>query len=164
MNRTTTNEQTASFTPVRKEIELSCAPADAFRMFTAELGRWWPLRTHSLSGDRARGCGMEGERGGHLYEIDGDGARQVWGTIQLWEPPTRVVFTFHPGRDAATAGTIEVRFTRSGSGCRVALEHSGWELLGERAAEMRRDYDQGWGEVFGRRFYEHAMGAGAAKA
>jgi hypothetical protein len=51
-----------------------------------------------------------------------------------------------------------VRFLRSGSGCRVVLEHSGWELLGEKGLEMRNGYDMGWGMVFGGRFYEHCLG------
>jgi uncharacterized protein YndB with AHSA1/START domain len=145
--------------PVRKEIEVPCPAPDAFRLFTEELGRWWPLATHSLSGESARGCGIDGHAGGELYEIDPAGARQVWGTVLVWEPTSRVVFTFHPGRDAASAGRVEVRFAPSGSGSRVTLEHSGWELLGERAAEVRRSYDAGWGDVFGRRFYQHCVRA-----
>jgi hypothetical protein len=37
----------------------------------------------------------------------------------------------------------------------VVLEHSGWERLGEKGLAMRNGYDQGWGVVFGRRFYDH---------
>jgi uncharacterized protein YndB with AHSA1/START domain len=158
---TTRQSQAQTLSPVRKELELPCRPADAFRMFTQELGQWWPLRSHSLFGEQSRGCAMDLERGGELYEIDPAGARHAWGTIQVWEPPGRLVFTFHPGRDAATAGTVEVRFSPSGSGSRVVLEHSGWELLGERGAELRQGYDQGWGEVFGRLYYEHCRRSSA---
>lgn len=144
--------------PVRKEIELPLSPAAAFRMFTEEVGQWWPLHTHSLFGERSRGCGIDPRLGGQFYEIDPDGARHAWGTVLAWEPPSRVVFTFHPGREPESAGTVEVRFVRSGSGSRVTLEHSGWELLGEKGLEMRNGYDTGWGMVFGDRFYQHCLG------
>ena len=143
--------------PIRKELDLPCRPADAFRMFTDEMGQWWPLATHSLFAERSRGCGMDREPGGLIYELDPEGARHAWGTIKIWEPPGRVVFTFHPGREASTAGTVEVRFSPSGSGCRVVLEHSGWELLGEEGFATRQSYDHGWGEVFGRLYYEHCQ-------
>jgi uncharacterized protein YndB with AHSA1/START domain len=149
------DRSTATVAPVSKEIELPCRPADAFRMFTQEVAQWWPLATHSLFGERSRGCAMDSAPGGQFYEIDPDGARHAWGTIQIWEPPNRVVFTFHPGREPESAGIVEVRFLASGSGSRVVLEHSGWELLGEKGLEMRHSYDLGWGEVFGRRFYDH---------
>jgi hypothetical protein len=146
--------------PVRKEIEVPCRPADAFRMFTQELGQWWPLETHSVFGEQSRGCGMDFERGGEIYELDPHGERHVWGTIQVWEPPTRVAFTFHPDRDPATAGTVEVRFMPAATGTRVVLEHRGWELLGEKGLAMRNGYEMGWGVVFEQRFHDHCLRAG----
>ena len=145
----------STIAPVRKELELPCAPVAAFRMFTEEMAQWWPLHTHSVHGEQARGCGIDPRRGGQIYEIAPDGGRNVWGTVLAWEPPGRLAFTFHPGREPESAGTVEVRFSPSGSGCRVVLEHSGWELLGERGLEMRKGYDTGWGMVFGRLYYEH---------
>ena len=39
--------------PVCQEIEVPCRPSDAFRMFTEEIGQWWPLHTHSVALERA---------------------------------------------------------------------------------------------------------------
>jgi hypothetical protein len=156
----TATRGSAAVAPVRKEIEVPCRPDQAFRLFTEEIAQWWPLHSHSISGDRARGCAIEPRPGGEFYEIDGDGRRQVWGTVRVWEPPGRLAFTFHPGRDAANAGTVEVRFAPSGNGSRVTLEHHGWELLGEQAIAMRQSYDHGWGVVFGQCYCEHARRGG----
>jgi hypothetical protein len=42
-------------------------------------------------------------------------------------------------------------------GTRVDLEHRGWEKLGERAAEARQGYSQGWESVLAG-FAEKASG------
>ena len=152
------NQQT-TIDPISKELELPCDPTRAFDMFTKELSSWWPLATHSLGGEGTRECHMDDYVGGQIYEMGGDQVRQAWGTIKAWQPPHRLVFTFHHGREEATAGTVEVSFTAAGSGCRVELEHRGWELLGESGATMRDNYDSGWGEVFGRCFFEYAVEA-----
>jgi uncharacterized protein YndB with AHSA1/START domain len=150
-----TDRPASTIAPVRKELELPCPPGVAFRLFTEEVAQWWPLHTHSVYGEQSRGCGIDPRPGGQFYEIAPDGSRSVWGTVLAWEPPGRLVFTFHPGREAESAGTVEVRFRPSGSGSRVVLEHSGWELLGEKGLDMRKGYDMGWGMVFGKLFYEH---------
>jgi hypothetical protein len=45
---------------------------------------------------------------------------------------------------------VELRFTDNGFGTRVELEHRGWEMLGERAAEVREGYNTGWVPVLAR--------------
>ena len=41
-------------------------------------------------------------------------------------------------------------FAPEGSGTRVDLEHRGWEVYGEEAAEMRGEYVEGWEFVLSR--------------
>jgi hypothetical protein len=55
-----------------------------------------------------------------------------------------MVFSWHPGREAATAQEVELRFVGTSSGTRIELEHRGWEVLGDRAEEMRGGYVTGW--------------------
>lgn len=136
--------------PVRKSVVVQCGVAEAFRLFTDEIESWWPLATHSIGQEGAEGCYFEGREGGRIYETDGDGAIHLWGMVTVWEPPDRVVFSWHPGRDAATAQEVELRFGETGEGTLVELEHRGWEVLGEKAAETRSGYDQGWVLVLGR--------------
>ena len=135
--------------PVQKSIVVRCDVNEAFRIFTDEMESWWPLATHSIGQEDAKGCYFEGREGGRIYETDGDGAIHLWGTVTVWEPPSRVVFAWHPGRDASTAQEVELRFGESDEGTLVELEHRNWEVLGEQASEIRAGYDQGWDLVLG---------------
>jgi uncharacterized protein YndB with AHSA1/START domain len=124
------------------------APADAFRRFTRELDRWWPRHTHSVAGERCEEVVFEEGVGGRIYERAGDQTRE-WGRVVEWEPPRRVVFTWHPGREPTTAQEVEVTFETVPTGTRVRLIHSGWETLGRAALETRARYEGGWATVLG---------------
>ena len=136
--------------PVRRSVDVRCTPAEAFRLFTDEIDSWWPLATHSIGEGGAEACFFEGNEGGKIYERHGDGTIHVWGMVTAWEPPSRVVFSWHPGRDASTAQEVELRFTETGDGARIELEHRGWEILGEEAVKIREGYETGWDFVLGR--------------
>jgi uncharacterized protein YndB with AHSA1/START domain len=145
-------ERTVSDLTLRKTIEVAAAPDRAFRLFTEGMAGWWPVRTHSVGEDRAETVIFEPGVGGRIYERTLDGDEHVWGTVTAWEPPGRVVFTWHPGRGPDTEQDVEVRFEPSGTGTRVELVHTGWERLGDRAAAVRENYDGGWDIVLGERF------------
>ncbi len=132
--------------PIRKEVVTARDPDEAFRRFTAGMGDWWPLAAHSVAGGVSGGGVTFDERA--IVERAADGAEHVWGRVQVWEPPERLVFTWHPGRDPATAQEIEVRFEPHAAGSRVTLEHRGWERYGEGAAAMHARYETGWDGVF----------------
>src|ERR1044071_8915863 len=96
--------------PVVKTVTVRCPPVVAFRRFTEELGRWWPIdRFHVAAG--ARSCAMEVGLGGRVYERDGAGTETLWGKVVAWEPPHRVAFTWHPNVSEAQAQRIELTFT-----------------------------------------------------
>lgn len=133
-----------TFTPLHKSITVPWSQERAFTRFTTEIGSWWPLRTHSVGGARTVRCGFEGRVGGQIYEETADGTRLVWGTVLVWEPHSRTVFTWHPDRTPEVAQNIEVRFTPAGSGTRLELIHTGWERLGAEAKKARRAYPMGW--------------------
>jgi uncharacterized protein YndB with AHSA1/START domain len=141
-----------SFEPVRKEARVRLDVGEAFRLFTEEMAAWWPLETHSVAGERARTVIFEPRRDGRIFEVDIDGAESRWGTVLAYDPPTRVVFSWHPGRAAETAGTVEVTFRQAGNGTVVNLTHTGWEKLGEAGEATRAGYDTGWDLVFGDRY------------
>lgn len=136
--------------PVRKSIQVNLSPDAAFRRFTEEIAAWWPLKTHSVGEERAEMVVFETQRGGRIYERTRDGAIHVWGTVIACDPPDRVVFSWHPGREADTAQEVEIRFLASERGTRVELEHRGWEALGDGAENMRSRYSEGWDYVLGR--------------
>jgi uncharacterized protein YndB with AHSA1/START domain len=135
--------------PLRKSVTVARPLPEAFEVFTAGIGRWWPLGRYSIHGPQAVSCAIEPRVGGALYEVRDDGARFPWGRVLAWDAPHRVVFTWHPGREPDTAQEVEVRFRAEGESTRVDLEHRGWQTLGERAAEIRERYHGGWPEVLG---------------
>ena len=130
--------------PVRHSVEVGLRPGDAFSILVDQIDSWWPLALHSIGGQHATGCLFEGRLGGRIYETHDDGSLHLWGTVTVWQPPRRVVFSWHPGRDASTAQEVELRFEDLGTGTRIELEHRGWEALGARAEETREAYQSGW--------------------
>lgn len=138
-----------SIEPVRKSVAVPLPVDRAFTLFTERIGQWWPLGKFSISERRAVDCAFEPCVGGLLFERRDDGECFPWGTVLVWEPPHRFVVTWHPGRDAATAQELEVRFIGGSDITRVELEHRGWEALGSDAHETRGGYENGWDTVLG---------------
>ncbi|MDQ3982581.1 MAG: SRPBCC domain-containing protein [Actinomycetota bacterium] len=73
-----------------------------------------------------------------------------WGEIDVYEPPRRVRFSWHPDKERAASTEVEVTFTAIEGGTLVRLEHRAWERLGDAGEESRADYDKGWDFVLGR--------------
>ena len=143
--------------PVRQSVRVRRPIEAAFQLFTRDIGTWWPVHTHHARG-QVVGVVFEGRVGGRIYERCRDGETAEWGRVLAWEPPTRVVFTWEPGRGASheEPTEVEVRFTAEGPGAtRVDLEHRGWERLGETGAAARQSYLNGWPGVL-RRFADAA--------
>jgi uncharacterized protein YndB with AHSA1/START domain len=139
---------------IRRAVTVRRTPEEAFDLFTEGIGTWWPLESHSIGSGRegvtAETAVMEGREGGRLYERMSDGAEANWGTILVWDPPRRVVISWHVNPERAAPTEVEVRFLAEGDGTRVELEHRGWERLGADAEEARSGYLTGWERVLGR--------------
>ena len=131
--------------PIRREVLVDAGPEAAFDVFTAGIGRWWPLAGHSVHG----AGGTVAFTGGQLVERAATGQQVIWGTVTRWEPPAAVAFTWHPGRTPERPSHVEVTFTAAGPQTLVTLIHSGWDAYAEPAA-MRAEYDHGWPIVLGR--------------
>ena len=142
--------------PLRKAVSVGQPPAEAFRIFTEEIARWWPLAAFSVSEARAASCRIEPRVGGEVYEVRDDGERFAWGRVLSWDPPRRFAMTWHPGADPETAQEVELRFEPEGSGTRVELEHRGWQQAGALARELREIYDGGWESVLRKSYLEAA--------
>jgi uncharacterized protein YndB with AHSA1/START domain len=143
----TATAQGATLPPVRKAVRVGFKPEEAFRRFTSGIAAWWPLRSHSVAGDKAETVIFEEKLGGRIYERARNGEESTWGMVTAWEPPHRVAFTWHPGRDPRRPSDIEIRFFPDGDGARLELAHSGWESFGPIATRARRGYALGWGYV-----------------
>ena len=134
--------------PVRKSLHVNARPEHAFAVFTAGLGRWWPL-DHGIGKTPRKAVAMETRLGGRWYEQAEDGTETNVGRIIVWEPPRRFVMTWDINSqwkpDTTVSSEVEVQFIPDGSATRVELEHRKFERLGAEGGEkMRKDVDGGW--------------------
>ena len=135
--------------PVRKSIRVKASQARAFEVFTAGLGRWWPL-DHGIGPAPRKAAVMEARLGGHWYEVAENGTRTDVGTIIVWEPPRRFVMSWDINSewkpDTTVSSEVEVRFVADGADAtRVELEHRKFEVMGAKGGEkMRKDVDGDW--------------------
>jgi uncharacterized protein YndB with AHSA1/START domain len=132
--------------PVTKTLVLSCTPERAFAVFTEEIGTWWPIATHSVYGADATPYLDEQA----IFEVSAGGERNEWGTVLVWEPPSRIVMTWGPSEDKSVLTEVEVRFSADPDGTRFELIHRGWERFGEKGEAFRGGYDEGWDTVLDR--------------
>jgi uncharacterized protein YndB with AHSA1/START domain len=159
----------ASIAPVVKTVTVACTPEEAFRYFTADFSMWWPAATHSVVAyasefkDQPAAVIFEPRASGRIFERALSGEEYIWGTVLAWEPPERVVFSFHPGRDEKEAQTVEVTFSAVPEGAKVVLIHSGWEKLGDGAQKSRDSYNQGWEGVFVTAYRDYAGATGSRR-
>lgn len=131
---------------IRKSVNVGCSPDKAFRVFTRELGRWWPLkRGFSMARERANEIFLDDHVGGRFYERFSDGSECEIGRVIRSEPPHLIVFTFKsPAWDTATE--VEVRFAAVAGGTRVDLEHRGFEVS-PTMQERGKGFAGGWDVV-----------------
>ena len=128
--------------PVHKSITVKASPERAFRVFTEGIDTWWP-RQHHIGTAELKKSVVEGRKGGRCYSEQTDGSEADWGTVLVWEPPKRVVWSwqitpqwkFEP--DLAKSSEVEITFTPiPGGETRVDLKHDHWERHGEGVESM----------------------------
>jgi uncharacterized protein YndB with AHSA1/START domain len=137
--------------PVVKQITIETSAARAFRVFTEDIGAWWPLATHHIGAHPPETAVIEPRVGGRWFERAADGAECPWGRVLVWDPPARLVLSWQVGGgwkyDGAMESEVEVRFVALGPALtRVELEHRKLDALGPAAEGMRAAFDSegGW--------------------
>jgi uncharacterized protein YndB with AHSA1/START domain len=133
-----------------KAVTVDLPVEEAFRLYTEGVATWWPYSTHSVEGKNVETVAFETGDGGRIYERAKSGDEHVWGTVLAWDPPNRIVHSWHPGRGEDSAQEVEITFEPVDSGTRVELVHTGWEKIGDRAGRMFSNYDTGWDLVLGK--------------
>ena len=129
--------------PLRRHLVVRATPAHAYRVFTEDIGAWWPLERHSVY----RAGNTVAFEGDALVERSADGEPSVWGRVTTADPPHRIAFTWHPGHDEER-GEVEVTFAALADGrTSVTLVHTGWESYGAAADAARDEYLNGWPTV-----------------
>jgi uncharacterized protein YndB with AHSA1/START domain len=154
--------QASELGAIRRSVTVDCSVEDAFATFPERIHEWWPLSRYSIdsdeSGSQPETVIFQGGAGGQIYERTKKGEELKWADVIAFEPPHRFVLAWNPSREQERPATeVEVTFSDEGGRTRVDLEHRGWEKLGERAAEARQGYGQGWPAVLAS-FAERASG------
>jgi uncharacterized protein YndB with AHSA1/START domain len=124
-------------TSVAASIVVDAPIETAFRVFTADIGSWWPSDHHILDAELTEMV-FEPRAGGHVYDRGVDGSECRWARVLAYEPPDRVVFSWDIDPrwqiqpDPTRTSEVEVRFTAEGpQRTLVELEHRGIERHGE---------------------------------
>jgi len=142
--------------PLVIEFSVACSVDHAFAVWTDRTSMWWPP-DHSVSGDPGLTVTFEARPGGRIFERTPLGAEHDWGEVLVWEPPAKLVYLWHVGRERDEATEVEVSFTDEGSNTRIVIEHRGWERLGEAGPELRKRNRQGWSGLLPH--YQRACGS-----
>ena len=95
--------------PIRLTFDVECPVEHAFDVWTGRIAQWWP-RDHTVSGEDGLTVVLERRPGGRIFERQASGVEHDWGEVTVWEPPTRLGYTWHLNRDAADATDVEIRF------------------------------------------------------
>lgn len=128
----------------------------AFEIWVSHIDLWWPKSGHTRSGDPVTTVCLECAAGGRFFERTSDGREINWGTIEAWEPPNRIAFTWWMGADAETATKVEVTFAEGGPGLtEVVVRHSAGRMAAADWADLRDDFRRGFAAVI--RAYDDAV-------
>ena len=142
-------------TTVNKAVVVNVPIDEAFRGFTDRFGDFKPAE-HNLLSSPITETVFEGRVGGHIYDRAEDGSECHWARILIFEPPTRVVFSWDIGptwqleTNHDNTSEVEVRFTPEGRGVtRIDLEHRGFDRQGAGGEAMRIAVESpnGWGGI-----------------
>ena len=137
--------QTAPTATVKRTLHLNVPIEHAFRVFTERMGSWWPA-SHHVGETPFKDILIDPRAGGRWYEVNVKGEECLWGTVLAWEPPKRVVLSWHLqpdwsfSPDMARASEVALEFVAEGlEKTRVEFEHrhlerhgAGWEKLHEQ--------------------------------
>ncbi|MFV8053410.1 SRPBCC family protein [Mycobacterium sp. 48b] len=127
----------AEVEPIRKTVVVNAPVEQAFTLFIDRFDAIKP-REHNLLKAPIAQTVFEPHVGGHIYDLGTDGSRCEWARVLVYEPPTRVVFSWDIGptwqieSDPNRTSEVEVRFvSEAADRTRVELEHRHLERHGE---------------------------------
>ena len=137
-------------TRVNKAVVVNVPIDEAFRGFTDRFGDFKPAE-HNLLSSPITETVFEGRVGGHIYDRAEDGSECHWARIFIFEPPTRVVFSWDIGptwqleTNHDNTSEVEVRFiAEAADRTRVELEHRHIDRHGPGWEGVRAGVDEGW--------------------
>jgi uncharacterized protein YndB with AHSA1/START domain len=129
--------------PLVVEFSVACSADHAFSVWADRTSMWWP-HDHSVSGDPELTVTFEPRAGGRIFERTSQGTEHDWGEVLVWDPPAKLVYLWHIGRDSGAATEVEVNFSEEGPDTTISIVHRGWERLGDEGPDLRNRNRQGW--------------------
>lgn len=130
--------------PLTMSFEVACSAAHAFTTWTSRISGWWP-QDHTITGQVGLEVVLEPGVGGRIYERTPTGTEHDWGQVTIWEPPTRLAYSWHLRRDRNQATDVEIRFIALAEDrTRVEIEHYGFDHLGDAAMDWRDRNRNSW--------------------
>lgn len=75
---------------------------------------------------------------------EGDPVKQCWGTVQQWEPPARLVYSFTVKPLDGVMTKVTWTLDEAHGGTRLVLKHEGLAAAGEGALGLLMALDKGW--------------------
>ena len=122
-------------------LRVRASPRRAFDVFVNEIGAWWQPNALFRFTPRSPGLlAFEPGLNGRMTETGPDGEVFEIGRITVWEPGTRLAFTWRQACFAEDQLTlVEVTFETLGPETRVTVEHRGWDTV-PQAHVARHDF------------------------
>ena len=115
-------------------VTIAVEPSAAFKIFTEEIDLWWRRGPrYRLAGRRPGSLCFEPGVNGRLFESfetpSGTVVHEA-GRVLVWDPPSRLVFTWCNANFSAGESTeVDVRFDAVDAGTCVTLQHRGWSAI-----------------------------------
>ena len=124
-------------------LRVKATPERAFQAFVEEIGAWWRPNMLFQTTPRPGVLSFEPGEGGRLIETRDGGKAFEIGVIRVWEPPSRLVFSWRQANFPLNLHTeVEVGFEAVGEETRVSVEHRGFDQVPAESAARHRFPDQ----------------------
>lgn len=134
---------------VNEKIDIVADRVTVFNVYVNRIDEWWPRRgekyRYSFAPESTSPAHIrfEARAGGRFYEAFEDGSEYEIGTVETYDPPNEIVYTWK-GPDWPSASTVHVRFVQNGDTTTVMVNHRGFPS--DEAAE---GYGEGLREILG---------------
>jgi len=132
--------------PLRLErsVNVRVSQDRAFRVWTEQVGLWWPPG-HSATGEPGARMAFEAGVGGRLLETAPSGRLESWGEITRWDPPNTLAYTFFAGAPPGQPSQVEVTFQAvAPTLTRVLVTHRPGALPAEAWTGTVKGFVAGW--------------------
>ncbi|MGI9436535.1 MAG: SRPBCC family protein [Geminicoccaceae bacterium] len=114
----------------------------AFLTEKEKLAKWF----HAAESDLADGAdyALLGN------SAEGDPVKQCWGTVQHWDPPSKLIYSFTIKPLNGVMTKVTWTLDEAHGGTRLTMNHEGLAAAGDAALGLLTALDAGWDEHLGR--------------